>query len=302
MNINKKTSQNAADLVSLEYELFFKYLRVSPSFQLAHAIRRGEKSKSSAKGVMHLIQVMKIYDIVGDVFNTNFPAWWETKGHLLFSGKEFINLSIKLDLIKDKKSELARIKSIIDSQYEKYLWQEPILQLQKNKIRFQTLEDRMHLLEAKACDFIYDSPKSPGWRLLDIAEVINTKHSLRYRVKKTTLNTYERSYLTMLSSRHFNEALLLAENAALGKFPCFDKNPSSLKFDLWRVSKLEGIEARMNYFPYTSKQHQESPTLKRLALLRLEMSEKYEIKKALKKVRAPIVKFYKEYGSMRNLK
>ena len=223
MNINKKTSQNAADLVSLEYELFFKYLRVSPSFQLAHAIRRGEKSKSSAKGVMHLSQVMKIYDIVGDVFNTNFPAWWETKGHLLFSGKEFINLSIKLDLKKDKRSELARIKNIIDNQYEKYFRQDPFLQLQKNKIRFQTLEDRMHLLEAKACDFIYDSPKSPGWRLLDIAEVINTKHSLRYRVKKTTLNTYERSYLTMLSSRHLNEALLLAENAALGKFPCFDK-------------------------------------------------------------------------------
>jgi hypothetical protein len=300
MKINKKTTQNAADLVSLEYELFFKYLRVSPSFQLAHAIRKGEKSKSSAKGVMHLSQVMKIYDIVGDVFNTNFPAWWETKGHLLFSGKEFVNLSIKLDLIKDKKIELARIKNIIDNQYEKYLWQDPFLHLQKNKIRFQTLEDRMHLLEAKACDFIYDSPKSPGWRLLDIAEVINTKHSLRYRVKNTSLNTYERSYLTMLSSRHLNEALLLAENAALGKFPCLDKNPSSLKFDLRRVSELEGIEARMNYFPYTFKQHQESPTLKRLALLRLEMSEKREIKEKVKKVRAPIVRFYRDYKS--NLK
>lgn len=302
MNINKKTSQNAADLVSLEYELFFKYLRVSPSFQLVHAIRKGDKSTSSAKGVMHLSQVMKIYDIVGDVFNTNFPAWWETKGHLLFAGKEFIYLSIKLDLIKDKRSELARIKNIIDKQYEKHLRQNSLLQLQKNKIRFQTLEDRMLLLEAKAYDSIFDKPKSPGWKLLDIAEVLNTKHGLRYRVKKTTLNTYERSYLTMLSSRHLNEALLLAENAALGKFPCLDKNPSSLKFDLWRVSELQGIEARMNYFPYTSKQYQESPTLKRLALLRLEMSEKSEIKKALKKVRAPIVKFYKEYGSMRNLK
>jgi len=302
MKINKKNSQNAVDLVSLEYELFFKYLRVSPSFQLAHAIRKGEKSKSSAKGLMHLSQVMKIYDIVGDVFNTNFPAWWETKGYLLFAGKGFIKLSIKLDLMRDKKSELARIKNIIESQYDKNLLHEPLLQLQKNKIRFQTLEDRMQLLEAKACDFIHDSPKSPGWKLLDIAEVINTKHSLRYRVKKTSLNTYERSYLTMLSSRHLNEALLLAENAALGKFPCLDKNPSSLKFDLSRVSKLEGIEASMNYFPYTYKQHLESPTLKRLALLRLEMCEKNEIKVKVKKVRAPIVKFYKEYKTTRGLK
>lgn len=300
MRINKKISNNAAELVSLDYELFIKYLRVSPSYQLVHAIRKGEKSKSSAKGVIHLSQVMKIYDIVGDVFNIHFLAWWETKGHLLFSGKEFVNLSIKLDLIKDKKSELARIKSIIDSQYEKYIRQEPFLQLQKNKIRFQTLEDRMSLLEAKAYDFIFDKPKSPGWRLLDIAEVTNTQHSLKRREKKTTLNTYERSYLTMLSSRHLNEALLLAENAALGKFPCLDKNPSPLKFDLQRVSQFQGLEAELNFFPYTFKQYQDSPTRKRLVLLRLEVGEKREIKENVKKARTPIVNFYKEYK--RNLK
>jgi len=39
-----------------------------------------------------------------------------------------------------------------------------------------------------------------------------------------------------------------------------------------------------------------------LLFLYIEKISMIKINKALKKVRAPIVKFYKEYGSMRNLK
>jgi hypothetical protein len=302
MKIDKNTSQKAADLVRLEHELFFKYLRVSPSYQLAHSIQVGDKTKSSVKGLIHFNEVMKTYEIVGDVFNTNFVAWWETKGHLLFEGKEFVNLSFRLNLTKDKNQEIKRIRALIDSSYHANALQESKLRIETNKIRYQTLEDRMRLLEEKAYDSLFDGPKRPGWMLLDLAEVINTKHSLRYRVKKTTTNTYERSYLTMLASRHFKEVLVLAENAALGKFPSFKKNPSKLKFDLWRVGHLEGIEARINYAPYTSKQYSDAPTQKKLTLLQVERGEKSSIKKEVKRVRSPIVKFYKEYKQRWNLK
>jgi len=302
MKIDKKASQKAADLVRLEHELFFKYLRVSPSYQLAHSIQVGDKSKSSAKGLLHLNEVMKTYEIVGDVFNTNFVAWWETKGHLLFEGKDFVNLSFRLNLTKDKNQEIKRLRALIDSSYYANTLKESKLKLETNKIRYQTLEDRMRLLAEKAYDSLFDKPKRPGWMLLDLAEVINTKHTLRYRVKKTTANTYERSYLTMLASRHLKEALLLAENAALGKFPSFEKNPSKLKFDLWKVGHLEGIEARINYTPYTSKQYIDAPTTKKLTLLQVELGEKSSIKKEVKRVRSPIVKFYKEYKQRWNLK
>lgn len=302
MRIDKKTAQKAADLVRLEHELFFKYLRVSPSYQLAHSIRAGEKSKSSAKGLNHFNKVMRTYDIVGDIFNTNFVAWWETKGHLLFVGKEFITLSFRLSLREDKSEELARIRKLIKSSYQKNTLKESKLKLETNKIRYQTLADRMRLLEEKAYDSMFDKTKRPGWMLLDLADVINTKHSLRYRVKKITSNTYERSYLTMLASRHLKEALLLAENAAMGKFPSFESNPSRLKFDFWRVGELESIEARINYSPYTNRQYRDAPTGKKLYLLYIELGEKSSIKKEVKRVKSPIVKFYKEYKQRWGLK
>jgi len=302
MKICKKTSKNAADLVRLEHELFFKYLRVSPSYQLAHSIKVGEKNKSSAKGLRNFNKVITTYEIVGDVFNTNFVAWWETKGHLLFGGKEFATLSFRLNLKKDKSEELKRILKLIDSSYQRNTLLTSKLKLETNKIRYQTLEARMRLLEEKAYDSLFDKIKVPGWRLLDLANVTNTKHSLRYRVKKTAINTYERSYLTMLASRHLREALILAENAAIGKFPSFECNPSRLKFDMWRVGHLEGIEARTIYVPYTYKQYTDSPTLKRLQLLNVELGEKKQIKQEVKRVRTPITKFYKEYKKTWNLK
>ena len=75
-----KNTLNPEELVSLEHEWFFNYLRISPSYQLAHAIKTGQKRKREAKLIPRFEEVMNTYKLLGNVFETNFPKWWETQG------------------------------------------------------------------------------------------------------------------------------------------------------------------------------------------------------------------------------
>lgn len=290
----KKFSLADLDLLTLKHELFFQFLRVSPSYQYVHAVKTGEISKKIPKNNRHLNKVIDTYNLIGDVFNTDFPAWWETRGHSLFFGKDYLNLFVKLDLSKSSKQEIFRVGQLIEQSFEKYKSDEPRVRLEKNKIRLSTLQDRMNFLTEKAADSMYDSPKRPGWVLLDLSEQIQTKHSLSFRTKKSSLNSYERIYLTMLSSKYLHDALVLSENAALGIFPSFNKNQSEMKFDFWAVGELEGREAKYINVPKNNRQF-ESEIRKHLYLLRIEESEKKEINKRVNRVRKPIKKSYKEY-------
>jgi hypothetical protein len=198
MKIFQKNESIPAQTVCLEHEWFFNYLRISPSYQLAHAIFLGEKKKSSSRHIPQFSEVMSTYKLFGDVFNTNFPAWWETRAHQLFKKQTQVTILMRLDLSQSKTQTFMEVKKLIDAEYAVQSSANNAITLQNNKIRIKTLEGRFHYVVEKASNAVMDAPKTPGWKLLDFSENLNTKHSIRYRTQRKLSNAYERSYLTMV--------------------------------------------------------------------------------------------------------
>jgi hypothetical protein len=222
-----------AELASYKHEYFFKYLQISPSYQLAHRkIALKEKiAKTDLPEDFDL--VLDTYKKAGDVFSVNFIEWWVRGGNKLFAReKGRKRLIISFDSAKSKKQLMQEFESLIDKAKlrEKDEKKEAIKFL-VNKVRFDSLRLRHNLIEAKA-DFYFNKKKEEYWKLAKFVG-LTTKwtKTLRLNSKKTSLNLGARNYLGVLVSKNIREGLHLAENAARGVFPCIAKIDSALSFD-----------------------------------------------------------------------
>lgn len=64
---------------------FFNYLRFSPSYLLARKVNTTGLSQLDKKNLpKDFEQVLKTYDLLGDVHNTLFRYWWQRNGHDVF--------------------------------------------------------------------------------------------------------------------------------------------------------------------------------------------------------------------------
>lgn len=64
---------------------FFNYLRFSPSYLLARKANTTGLSLADKKSLpKDFDQVLKTYDLLGDVHNTLFRYWWQRNGHEVF--------------------------------------------------------------------------------------------------------------------------------------------------------------------------------------------------------------------------
>lgn len=64
---------------------FFNYLRFSPSYLLARKANKTGLSLADKKSLpKDFDQVLKTYDLLGDVHNTLFRYWWQRNGHEVF--------------------------------------------------------------------------------------------------------------------------------------------------------------------------------------------------------------------------
>ncbi len=235
------STRNATD----KEEVFFEFLLMSPSFQLAYKLRtQGLNKEEKSLLPSDFNRVLEIFDLCGNIFETDFDSWWEDRGRdLLRSSNQYedliaypVDLSKSANiLIKEFTNFVSEVKSLRKSKPTS-----PITIL-TNKTRLQALHLRLALVNDKGRLEWKSGKKIENWRLgveVDIKSKWTTE--LKTATKNTIDNLEARTSLGILVSKHLKEALYLAENAARGVFPSVEAIDTGLTFDFektWLLAK-----------------------------------------------------------------
>lgn len=209
-----------------EHEYFYRFLLISPSYQLAHKVATGEVV--NAEEIAHVLDwdlVLKTYSLCGDIFNVPFLKWWDQTGSDLF-------YEMQADGTYTANGPMA---------------------LSVNKINELTLHEALKLVYAKPSLDHDLGKKAENWSL-GVYVAIKSQWVAHIKVgeKKTPQNLEARTKLGILVSRKFKEALYLAENAARGNFPSINPIDSGLRFDY-----ANARAALKNYYGLRDLDHSE---------------------------------------------
>ena len=235
------STRNATD----KEEVFFEFLLMSPSFQLAYKLRtQGLNKEEKSLLPSDFNRVLEIFDLCGNIFETDFDSWWEDRGRdLLRSSNQYedliaypVDLSKSANiLIKEFTNFVSEVKSLRKSKPTS-----PITIL-TNKTRLQALHLRLALVNDKGRLEWKSGKKIENWRL---GVEVNIKSKWTTELKTATKNTIDnleaRTSLGILVSKHLKEALYMAENAARGVFPSVEAIDTGLTFDFektWLLAK-----------------------------------------------------------------
>jgi hypothetical protein len=249
------------------YESFFMYLQISPSYRLAHLLTTGVSKDLSAYGPVgqDFSLVLKSYEAFGDVWQTDFWSWWVKRAQFQFGlrhtprvhkiatlqpgidvqqhdldhaqacldqyfsadrlaeGKPG-SLVVALPLGLDRAAVLRQVSKLIEeasitsgstanSGQFKFL---------VNKVRRRTLDEARRVAWARAA-----APKQP---LYVIGNRVGIAAAYVTQEGKRLPQDNRRDLMVIVTSRHLRRALIFAENAARGKFPCSDE-VDAVEFD-----------------------------------------------------------------------
>jgi len=231
-----------SNLPTIEHHLFYQYLLISPSYYQASLIRKSSKDAASNKELpKDMNQVLKVYDLVGDIFLTPFEVWWESLGcNLFYGGTQVNNLSLSLDLTNTKQALLAQVKKRLEEAYARRDKScAPKLSLLNNKVRAFSLFEKLRLIGEKAASLESQNEKLENWKLAIISNLESKwRKGLTLNSKRTSKNHVAREYLGMLVSKNVSEALTIAENAGRGLFPSKEPVVSKLRFDFDLLAEI----------------------------------------------------------------
>lgn len=178
-------------LPDLEHELFYKFLLVSPSYRLHHRISQREIRFPKKELPSDRDEVIRTYRICGDVYAKGFEEWWTDIGCHVFTPRQNTNVILSLDFSKPRDEVEKEVARLIDMGY-RLRHDEASLNLLPSKIRVDTTKRLSKL----------------------------TRLSLDARIQ-----------LSELISRQGRELMLLAENAARGRFPSKGTIETPFTFD-----------------------------------------------------------------------
>ena len=237
--------------------MFFKYLAISPSYNLAHKFRT-KKNKINPKEIpLDFEKVLEIYDLAGDVWSIEFNRWWIKTGQDLFKEDNTKqNFIFRINFDKENiqiKKDFSKYLDLLTK--KNFKPNNPKIQLLKNKVRNVTLNDRLSIIETISKNSSSgnlkkenSSPNIPYWRLaLNLKYDFNflpffkhNKHLKQIIIdeKKGRSNKKRKAYITMLISKFIKEGLNISENAARGQFPTTKNSINFLKFDFESLSKV----------------------------------------------------------------
>ena len=233
--------KNLNQLPTVEHNLYFQYLIVSPSYWKAHLIRKGELSLTDKTLPKDIKAVLKTYDQFGDIFTTPFEVWWEQTGcNLFYSDADLTTLSLTLDITKPKQALMEQVDlKISEAQKRQKKSKRAKAFLEVNKIQPFSLFEKLQLIEEKASAYLEGNPGLENWRIALSANLqTKWKRGIKEDSKLTASNEKVRAYLGMLVSKNIAEALIVAENAARGKFPSKQKPHFYMHFDFDHLSTL----------------------------------------------------------------
>lgn len=243
------------------YQMMFEFLRLSPSYELARIARTRKLSKLERSSVpKDFDQVLKTYDMVGDVNCVLFRQWWLSRGLHIFgnpftkpklreisffpNGQEtdvtLINEKIKSDLVDARQSEglsaallisvpvgikrseiLKQFKSLIDH-HRSF----DIGTTQQAKIKL--MGKRFHSNAMfKGLRLLWFKAAKPNWELWRLgaksgisASYSNVLDPKGPRKTSSSIEIDDRIILSKITFRALERFELIAENAARGRFPC----------------------------------------------------------------------------------
>lgn len=220
-------------LPNLHHQLFFNFLFISPSYQLAHSIKSGQsKLTADLKKIVDFDKVLALYDIVGNLYDTTFDDWWMDKGQsLFFDDQSKQPITFNIDLSKTTSTLQKEFLALIDSEKKKISSPKKITFI-TNKVRIGTLFLR-NLLVHNLANKRNKSPHYEYWRLA-IFSGFESKYAngLKQDSIANALNLTNRIKLTELITKALKDAFDFSENAARGRFPSNTPVSSGLSFNL----------------------------------------------------------------------
>lgn len=265
------------------YMLWFEYLALSPSYELARQYRAGKLSAKDGENLpADFDLVLATYDDFGDVQRKSFLPWWRERGMSLcaFQGEKPRVSKIAALKHSTKKSPdpfpdvhnyvdekwvsegsqntilvaipiglpKARIASQVSAILDKY--PKPVKKIKPQKSKYSLSGKRQN----KDMLFRYmhvlrgraAMPNHTLWRVGVRTGVSETYSPELDYTAKTVRNedTYDRMMLTILTSRAFQRGKLIAENAARGIFPSYAPCPHAIEPDLGELHKRDASRQR----------------------------------------------------------
>ena len=259
------------------YLMWMEYLAISPSYELARRYRMGSLTDEQLQILpADFDTVVSVYDDLGDVQRTDFRDWWQGRAMTVF-GHEGVKPRVRrVDTLTTKRNKRAaeRVQAFVDGE-----WQEQAqpntamvsipLGLTKTQITRQlnkilesydehlrtsakpyakypllgTRQRKDTLFRYLAVVWMRSAmPRQALWRVGARAKVSDT-YSPELDPKARVVRgekIYDREVLTILASRAWSRGVALAENAARGRFPSYDKVEHGLEPNLHELWELVG--------------------------------------------------------------
>lgn len=244
--------------------LWFEYLKISPSYELARRHRMGSwTAADEARKPVDFDTVLAVYDDLGDVRSLLFREWWLATAidHFGFKGatprvmrlgtarhgadgqaeKLTANSQAYLDkhwiaqgeptammLAIPVELSKAQILKQVSALLEKYAEAHSGSAARPPKYRLISRKlDKNSLFKYLKCVWIKaELPKTALWRIGAHAKVSSTYSGrLDPKAKLSPHHLAEdRNALKIVTSRAISRGILIAENAARGQFPTYAKN------------------------------------------------------------------------------
>ena len=261
----------------LRYVMWSQYLRISPSYQLAHRYWCNEITQDQIpNGMDDFDRVLEIYEDFGDVFNASPVEWWDTNAPRLFAPQisgvnwkfhgvmqlgESVSVEDLLPAIEaycsvtrpNMGNPLSILVSIpVDGNFE------AITESLKHAMRHfrRSRKDQQHAHKnsvyelvqssfqvktlATDLELVYEIANQPKKLQWEIAFDLGMNNTLK-KIRKSSRNCrpLERDGLAGIASRSLTRALRVSENAARGQFYLPSKPAFGInKFNFEYIEKM----------------------------------------------------------------
>lgn len=254
------------------FQMFFEYLRISPSYNLASECKNEKELANRLGDSEWAARVWKTHSDIGNVYGVMYRDWWLSNGLRLFgihTAKPKTKLIDKLNHSEngDHRTSVNNLDAYLAGEYQQQgqpdcvlvsiplgqkrmtimrqlrklldeANQEPIYQpkalypLEINKMRYRRLLAGLRLVYMQAA-----RPDEELWRVATRARIsINHGKLDPNSDKKNAKDAESRRMLTIMASRLMRDTLIIAENAAQGRFPTMDQT-SFKSFDFEALGK-----------------------------------------------------------------
>ncbi len=263
--------------------LWLEFLLVSPSYELARRHRTGQPDVvDEARIPADFATVLSVYDDLGDVRRVSFDEWWLEKGLRYFGYQGEPPTLEPIDvLLKENPKQLETALINYDA-HIKGAWREQgkrpsaIIAIPLNLNRTEIMEQLGPLLDFYDKTLkphkqqIVQPPKyplhgekqdinsliryvtcicvkasSPDLKLFEVGGIagLSSTYSSRFVADKTSVE--DRHALKILTSRALNRAMMIAENAARGIFPSYNRCENAVSPNWVELAAL--LETRQSW-------------------------------------------------------